>query len=77
MYIEDNKLVITTKLGTIHSDLPKYIDNNLKHEIEHLILSQNTENFLAERKMKNGSSQILSKYKHGNTIHGHGKQQIK
>ena len=32
---------------------------------------------LAENKMKNKIEQLLSKYKHGNDIHEHGKQQNK
>ena len=42
-------------------DWPKYIDENLKHEIEFII--------------KNEIEQLLLKYKHGNNIHEHGKQQ--
>ena len=32
-------------------------------------------NLLAENKMKNETEQLLLKYKHGNNIHEHGKQQ--
>ena len=44
---------------------------NLKHEIEYIIKINES---LAENKMKNETKQ-LSKYKHGNNIDEHGKQQ--
>ena len=37
MVIKDNKLVITTEPKTIHFDLSKDVDNNLKHEINFII----------------------------------------
>ena len=69
--IGDNKLVITTEPKTFYSDLPKNVDNNLKQEI-YSIIKHNE--LLAERTIKNKVRQALSKYKHGNNIHKHGKQ---
>ena len=67
----DNQLVITTKHRTFHFDLSKDSGINLKHEICFII--QHNE-FLAEDTIKNEMRQLLSKYKHGNDIHKHGKQ---
>ena len=39
VHIEDNKLAATTELKTFNFDLPKNVDNNLKHEINSIILS--------------------------------------
>ena len=50
----------------------KNVDDNLKHEIEFIIKSNES---LAENIMKNEIEQLLSKYKHANNIHEHGKQQ--
>ena len=50
---------------------PKDDDKNLKHEIEFIIKSNESS---AENKIKNEIDQILSKYKHGNNIYGHGKR---
>ena len=37
MYIYDNKVVIKeTKTFHFHFDLPKDVDKNLKHEIDHI-----------------------------------------
>ena len=55
-------------------DWSKYVDWNLKHEIEFII--KNNES-LAGIKIKNEIAQLLLKYKHGNNIHEHGKQQNK
>ena len=55
--------------------LPKDIDKNWKHEIE-FIIKQNE--YLAENKIKNETEQLLfkyKKYKRGNNIHEHRKQQ--
>ena len=49
----------------------KDVDENLKHEIEFVIKSNES---LAENK-KNKIEQLLSKYKLGNNIHEHRKQQ--
>ena len=51
---------------------PKDVDENLKHENEFIIKSNES---LAENKMKNEIEQLLSKYKYGNNIHEHGQQQ--
>ena len=53
-------------------DWPKDVEKNLKHEIECTIKSFES---LAENKRKNEIEQLLSKYKHGNNIHEHRKQQ--
>ena len=59
---------------TFYSDLdsPQDVNENLKHEIEFII--KNNES-LAENKIKNEIEQLLSKYKHGNNIHEHRKQE--
>ena len=44
----------------------------LKHKIELIIKSNES---LDENKIKNETEQLLLKYKHGNNIHEHGKQQ--
>ena len=51
---------------------PKDVEMNLKHEIEYIIKINES---LAENKIKNETKQLLSKYKHGNNIHQHGKKQ--
>ena len=53
-------------------NLPTDVDENLKNEIEFIIKSNES---LAENKIKNEIEQLLFKYKHGNNIHEHGKQQ--
>ena len=53
-------------------DQPKDSDNNLNQEIEFIIKSNGS---VAENKIKNEIEQLLSKYKHRNGIHEHGKQQ--
>ena len=53
-------------------DWSKDVEMNLKHEIEYIIKINES---LAENKMKNETKQLLSKYKHGNNIDEHGKQQ--
>ena len=53
-------------------DWPKDVHENLKHEIEFIITSNDS---LAENKIKNEIEQLLSKNKHGNNIHEQGKQQ--
>ena len=53
-------------------DWPKYVDKNLKYESEFIIKSSES---LADNKIKNEIEQLLLKYKHGNNIHDHGKQQ--
>ena len=51
---------------------PKDVDENLKHRTECII---NSNESLAENKIANEIDQLLLKYKHGNDIHEHGKQQ--
>ena len=51
---------------------PKDDDKNLKHKIDYILKSKES---LPENKTKNKIQQILLKYKHGNDIHEHGKQQ--
>ena len=46
----ENKLAITTEPITIHFDLPKNVDNNLKHETESIIKHNE---LLAEYTIKN------------------------
>ena len=46
-------------------DWPKDLDENLKHEVEFIIKSNES---LAENKIKNEIEQLLSNYKHGNNI---------
>ena len=55
-----------------HFDWPKDFDENFKHEIEFTITSNDC---LAENKIKNEIEQLLSKYKHGNDILEHRKQE--
>ena len=51
-------------------DLPKDVDENLKHEIEFFIKSNES---FAENKIKNKTKELLLKYNHGNNIHEYGK----
>ena len=50
------------------------VDENLKHEIEFIIKSNES---LAENKIKNYIEQLLIKYNHGNDIHEQAKQRKK
>ena len=50
-------------------DWPKDVDENLKHQIEFMIKSNES---LAKNKIKNEIEQLLLNYKHGNNIHEHG-----
>ena len=52
----------------------KDVDDNLKHEIEFAIKSNES---LAENKIKNEIEQLLLKSKHGNNINENRKQQNK
>ena len=71
--MEKNMIVIRDlKTFCFNFDWPKYGDGNLKHEIEFIIKSNES---LAENKIKSEIEQLLLKYKHGNNIHEHGKQQ--
>ena len=51
-------------------DLPKDVDENLKHEIEFIIKSNES---FTENKIKNKTKELLLKYNHGNNIHEYGK----
>ena len=53
-------------------DWSKDVDENLKHKIEFIIKSNES---FAENKIKNEIEQLLLKYKHGNNIYEHRKQQ--
>ena len=53
-------------------DWPEDVHEKLKHEIEFIIKINES---LAKNKIKNEAEQLLSKYKHGNNIHEHRKQQ--
>ena len=53
-------------------DLPKNLDKNLKHGIAFIIKSNGS---LVQNKIKNEIEQLLHKYKPGNDIHEHRKQQ--
>ena len=64
--MEENMIVMRdSKTFCFNSDWPKYVDDNLKHEIEFIIESNE---YLAENKVKNEIEQLLLKYKHGNNI---------
>ena len=67
----DNKRVVTTEPKTIHFDLSKDVDNNLKHEINSIIKHNE---ILAEHTTQNNIRKSFSKYIHGNNIHKHRKQ---
>ena len=71
--MEENIIVIRDR-KTFDFDWPKNIDENLKHEIGFIIKCNEP---LAEKKIKNKIEQLLFKYKHGNNIYAHGKQQNK
>ena len=71
--MEENMIVIKDlKTFCFNFDWPKDVDENLKHEIEFIIKSNES---LAENKIKTKIEQLLLKYKDGNNIQEHGKQQ--
>ena len=71
--MEENMIVIRNpKTFSFNFNWPKYVDENLKHEIEFIIISNES---LADNKIKNETEQLLLKYKHGNNIHEQGKLQ--
>ena len=73
VYIKDIKLVIREpKIFHFNYDLPGNIEKNLKYEIDLIIKLIES---LAKYKLKNKIKQTLSRYKHGNNIHEHIKQQ--
>ena len=67
-------MIVIRDAKTFYFDFewPKDVEMNLKHEIEYIIKINES---LAENKIKNETKQLLSKYKHGNNIHQHGKKQ--
>ena len=70
--MDENMIVIRDpKTFCFNFDWPKYVDENLTHEIEFIIKSNES---LAENKIKNEIEQLLLKYKHGNNILEHRKQ---
>ena len=71
--MEENMTVIRDhKTFYFYFVWPKDVDYNLKNEIQFIIKVNES---LAENKTKNKTEQLLYKYKHGNNIHEHGKQQ--
>ena len=71
--MEENMIVIRDpKHFCFNFDLPKDVDENLKRKIEFIIKSNEP---LADIIIKNEIEKLLLKYKHGNNIHEHGKQQ--
>ena len=73
--MEENMIVIRDpKTFCFNFDWPKDVDENLKHEIEFIIKSNES---LAENKIKNYIEQLLIKYNHGNNIHEQAKQRKK
>ena len=69
--IKDKKLVIITEPKTTYFDLPKKVDNILKHEIDFIIKYKW---FLSEHTTENEVVRLLCNHKHGNDIHEHEKQ---
>ena len=73
MIMEENMIVTRDpKAFCFNFDWPNYVDESLKHETEFIIKSNEA---LAENKIKNDIEQLLVKYKHGNNINEHQKQQ--
>ena len=70
--MEENTIVIRDrKTFYFDFDWPKDVHENLNHKAEFIIKSNES---LAKKKIKNEIEQLLSKYKHGNSIHENGKQ---
>ena len=59
VHIGDIKLVITARHQICYFELPKDVENNLKHEIDY---------FLAEHTIKEHITQLFFKYKHRNDV---------
>ena len=73
--MEENMIVTRDRKTFCFSfDWKKDVDDNLNHEIEFIIKSNES---LAENKRKNEIEQLLLKYKYGSNIHEYGKQQNK
>ena len=62
------------KTSCSNFDWPKNVDENLKYKTEFIVKRNES---LAENKIKNKIKQLLLKYKHGNDIQKHEKQQNK
>ena len=70
---EENMIVIRDpKTFYFNFNWPKDVDENMKHDIEFIIKSNES---LAENKIKNETEQLLLKYKNGKNIHALRKQQ--
>ena len=67
-------VIIGPQIICFNFDLLKYDDENLKHEIEFIV---KTNDSLAENKIEKEIEQLLLKYKHGSNIYEHRKQQNK
>ena len=64
---EENMIVVRDpKTFCFNFGLPKDIDENLKHEIEFIIKSNES---LQGNKTKNETEELLLRYNHGNNIH--------
>ena len=73
--MEENLIVTRDpKTFCFNFDWLKDVDENLKHEIE--IIIKSNESF-AVNKIKNEIEQLLLKYKHGNNIYEHRKHKNK
>ena len=73
MIMEENMIVTRDpKAFCFNFDWPNYVDENLKHETEFVIKRNEA---LGENKIKHDTEQLLVKYKHGNNINEHQKQQ--
>ena len=71
--MEEHMIVIRdTKTFSFSFDFAKDGDDNLMHEVEFLIKSNETS---AGNKIRHETEQLLLKYKNGNNIHEYGKQQ--
>ena len=72
--IMEENMILTRypKTSCFNFNWPKDVDENLKHGTE--FIKQNDES-LAGNKIKNEIKQLLLKYRHGNNIHEHVKQQ--
>ena len=68
--MEENMIAIRDP-KTFIFDWTKYVNENLKHEIEFIMKSNES---LAENKIKTEIKKLLLEYKHGSNIHKHRKQ---
>ena len=68
--MEESMIVIRNpKTSFSNFDQPKYVDENLKHEVKFIIKSNE---YLTENKIKNDIEQLLLKHKDENNINEHG-----